>query len=139
MLEREIHIQPILIGKSGGTRGGNVEIQRIVSDISILARNFDAVTTLIDYYGFRKRGEVSVENLECEIKQMALDNLSSNFNLNKIFPYVQKYEFEGLLFSDVTVFAELVMDVDLNVQETDHPLNQSQRGGVEYPITNQST
>lgn len=104
MLEKGVHIQPILIGKSGGARGGNVEIQRIVDDISILVHDFDAVTTLVDYYGFRNRGEISVEQLEEEIRQMAFKKIGSAINQRKLFPYVQKYEFEGLLFSDVDVF-----------------------------------
>lgn len=107
MLKKEVHIQPILLGKSGGARGGNVEIHRIVSDISILAYDFDAVTTLVDYYGFRKRGKLSVEELEDDIKKRALKNLGNHFNKKKLFPYVQKYEFEGLLFSDVAVFDQL--------------------------------
>lgn len=107
MLDREIHMQPILIGKSGGGRGGNAEIQRIVNDISKLSYNFDAVTTLVDYYGFRKRGDISVEQLEEKIRQMAFKKIRSDVSQHKLFPYVQKYEFEGLLFSDVDVFDEL--------------------------------
>ena len=31
-----------------------------------------------------------------------------DWNQNRVVPYVQKYEFEGLLFSDVTAFSALV-------------------------------
>ena len=107
MLEKEIYMIPILIGTSGGARGGNIEIQRIVSDIRELLHNHDAVTTLVDYYGFRNRGGKSVEQLEDEIKQKALNEIGRSINQNTLFPYVQKYEFEGLLFSNVTVFDQL--------------------------------
>lgn len=89
----KIYSTPVLIG--GGDRGGNVSLDRISSSVKNLAYDFDAVTTLVDYYGFKKRGSMTVADVEREIVERAPAAAHE-----KIIPYVQKYEFEALLFSD---------------------------------------
>ena len=34
--------------------------------------------------------------------------IARSYDRSRVFPYVQRYEFEGLLFSDVTTFGELL-------------------------------
>lgn len=72
--------------------GGAVNFDRVVNDVRRLAASFDHVSTLLDFYGFkgRTRGE-SVDTLE---KRIGAVVERSNF-----IPYVQRYEFEALLFA----------------------------------------
>jgi len=105
-LTEEIFIQKLIVPhlhgmgvdaipvKLGG-RGGDVSFPRIKKDLNNLARSFDKVSTLYDFYGFR--GKATGDNkfaLEQKIVDVVADSLRS-----KIIPYVQMYEFEGLLFT----------------------------------------
>lgn len=86
----EIYVYPVLLGRSGG----DVSIPRIKKDLMKLLRSFDRVTTLYDFYGFRGKDEAeSKESLEQKILE------SVKHSHDKLIPYVQMYEFEGLLFS----------------------------------------
>ncbi len=94
---------PILIGRarSGGQGGGNVSVQRLAKEIVDLRHSFDAVTSLVDFYGFRDREESTVEALEARLIREVKSRTQTTW---RIMPYVQKYEFEGLLFSEVEAF-----------------------------------
>ncbi len=88
---REIYAQPILLGH----RGGDVSILRVRKDLTQLLRSFDKVTTFYDFYGFRGKDEAeSKESLEQKILDCVED-----YSHDQLIPYVQMYEFEGLLFS----------------------------------------
>jgi len=99
--------QPVLIGT-----GGNVTVERLTSDMATLYWNFDAVTSLVDFYGFRDRAGRSVECLERHLLEKVRTRVRRRLEWDetKVFPYVQRHEFEGLLFSDVNAFTS-VMDV----------------------------
>jgi len=86
----EIYISSILLGN-----GGDVAIPRIKKDLNNLASSFDKVTTLYDFYGFR--GKSADENKE-SLEQKIIDCVAPALQ-EKIIPYIQMYEFEGLLFS----------------------------------------
>ena len=75
--------------------------------MSRLYWHFDFVTSLVDYYGFRGKGERTVEELEALLREKTLQRLSRHRDPRKILPYVQRHEFESLLFSDVTAFEKL--------------------------------
>ncbi len=88
---REIYAQPILLGSGGG----DVSIPRVRKDLINLLGSFDKATTFYDFYGFRGKGEEeSKESLEAKI----LDCVKSQ-SRGRLIPYIQMYEFEGLLFS----------------------------------------
>lgn len=76
-----------------GTRfvGGSISLDRVTRQIRPLLASFDYVTTLYDLYGFRDRrpGE-PVESLE--------QRLGSAVASTTFVPYIQRYEFEALLF-----------------------------------------
>lgn len=97
---------PILIGKArGGSGGGNVSVERLASDMARLHWNFDAITSLVDFYGFRGRRDAeTVDELEGRVCRAILEELPEDPDPRRIIPYVQQYEFEGLLFSDVDAF-----------------------------------
>ena len=50
-----------------GRRGGNISVQRLASGMRELLRGFDAVTSLVDYYGFEKKGNKTPDELESMI------------------------------------------------------------------------
>ena len=105
------HLNPLGIYPTGiliRGRGGNVSVERLVPVMVNFTWEFDAVTSLVDFYGFRNKGERSVDELEahllCEINK-------KNLGPGRVFPYVQKHEFEGLLFSDTSAFG-VIADLD---------------------------
>ena len=87
-LSKNIQITPINIK-------GNVSVDRAVGEINRMINNFDYVTTFYDLYGFKKN-ELAKTELE--------KKLSNEINNSKFFPYIQQYEFEALLFSDLQAF-----------------------------------
>lgn len=86
----EIYAYPVLLRHSGG----DVSIPRVKKDLMNLLGSFDKVTTFYDFYGFRGKEEGETkESLEQKILE------SVKHSPDKLIPYVQMYEFEGLLFS----------------------------------------
>ena len=79
-----------------------------MSEITYLLGSFDVVTSLVDFYGFRDKGDKTVNDLEEELTQQIRKNLGRRWRPEKVFPYVQQHEFEGLLFSDVNAFTNLI-------------------------------
>lgn len=102
-----VESQPILIGRGRGSGkgGGNVSAGRLASEMAHLHRSFDVVTSLVDFYGFKDKGGRTVNELEALLRQ-SIERVVGR-NEERVLPYVQMHEFEGLLFSDVTVFSEL--------------------------------
>ena len=97
---REILATPILLG-------GNISTERVVNEMVRLSWTFDRVTSLVDFYGFRRRSAATPEELQNRIDSEVHRNMPPGRNRCHAFSYVQQYEFEGLLFSDVGVFADL--------------------------------
>ena len=111
--ERGVEPTPVLLGSARGrSAGGNVWAERLVSEMTHLRHSFDAVTSLVDFYGFRRKGNKTVDELEEDLRQ----KLGHPWHPEKVIPYVQRHEFEGLLFSDVSVFAGLVDAPDGSVE-----------------------
>ncbi len=95
-----IYAVPVLLGNNGG----DVSLSRIKKDLNKLARSFDKVTTLYDFYGFRGRSKAeSKETLEQKIVDCVAAPLRG-----QIIPYVQMYEFEGLLFSSPEAIENII-------------------------------
>ena len=106
---KEIYPFPILLGRAntkvGG--GGNVTIERLATDMASHYHRFDFVTSLVDFYGFKDKENRTVEELERDIIQDIDRRLTPNWDRRKTVPYVQRHEFEGLLFSRVDAFTTL--------------------------------
>ena len=103
---RRVEPTPIVLGRARGrARGGNVSSDRLVSEMAALYYSFDAVTSLVDFYGFRDKGDATVEDLEAQVIDGIAEQVGGAWDERKVVPHVQKHEFEGLLFSDVDVFA----------------------------------
>lgn len=94
-LNKNIQLQPISIN-------GNVSVARVQNELKRIARSFDKITTLYDFYGFKdKELKDTKESLEHKIRT-GLDT----FVLSRLDVYIQMYEFEGLLFSSPETIAE---------------------------------
>ena len=92
-------LQPYLLNKGISicpiSMSGNVCIDRVKSELKKLANNFDCVTTLYDFYGFKgKAKNENKQSLEERIEQAVHEQVRS-----KLIPYIQMHEFEGILFS----------------------------------------
>ena len=96
--------QPILLAGSGG----DVTAERLARDMARLYWDFDFVTSLVDFYGFRGKGSATVDELEKIVDEKVNDNMRRSWDQSRVFSYVQQHEFEGLLFSDVSAFARLI-------------------------------
>ena len=79
-------------------RGGCINIDRVKNEIQKLLNSYDYVTTFYDFYGFSNRPTDNIEELE--------EILFHLFDTNKFIPYIQKYEFETLLFSEPEYFTD---------------------------------
>lgn len=115
---RDVAPTPILLGRARRARdGGSVNIEKLASDMACLCHSFDAVTSLVDFYGFRDKGDKTIEKLEEQLKQAIKEKIPRNLASKKIIPYIQKHEFEGLLFSNVAAFRVAINAPDRSVQE----------------------
>lgn len=115
--ERGVYVFPVTVTTklniSGPNyRGGNVTVHRATSEITKLLPNFDYVTTLYDFYGFKGRQQGETPDELCDRIAGMLQNPAS------FIPYIQMHEFEALLFSDPAVIGSFASsDVDQNQLE----------------------
>ncbi|MFA6143195.1 MAG: DUF4276 family protein [Sulfurimonas sp.] len=79
-------------------KGGCINIDRVENEILKLLHSNDYVTTFYDFYGFQDRKTNNVEELEEELYKL--------FDNGKFIPYIQKYEFETLLFSKPEYYSD---------------------------------
>lgn len=91
---KQIYLTPISVG-------GAINLDRIRSELKRMASSFSYVTTFYDFYGFQgsEQGETKA-SLELKIKEHAHPSIQA-----KLIPYVQMYEFEGLLFTSPEAIA----------------------------------
>ncbi len=101
LLTRGVGVVPIGLG-------GDVTVEKLASEISRLLWNFDAVTSLVDFYGFRDKDDATPSELEERVDEAVDERINRSWNQTRVFSYVQQHEFEGLLFSDVSVFKGLI-------------------------------
>ena len=99
-----VAVYPILLGRArnSGAGGGNVTVERLVLEMSHLCYSFDAVTSLVDFYGFKGKGDATNDELQ-EAVRHGVESKTGRNGI-RIIPYVQRYEFESLLFSDICAF-----------------------------------
>lgn len=92
-------LQPYLFGKGIDmtpiSMGGDVSVERAKGELKKIANSFDYVTTFYDFYGFKKKtNNESKASLEKRLEDAVHDGVKP-----KLIPYIQMYEFEGVLFS----------------------------------------
>ncbi len=104
--EREIYeVHPIKISTKVGFKGGFVKYDHLKRDaINLLRqRNDSIISTFVDY--FRIPNSLpnyddcfKIHNVDNRIKCLETE-ISKDVGNDRFFPYIQKYEFEALLFS----------------------------------------
>jgi hypothetical protein len=102
-LQKGIQLIPIIVEtkreKCGVKhKGGCINLNRVKSELTKLLPNFDFVTTFYDLYGFDGVDDITADELEQKMSEL--------FSNRKFIPYIQKYEFETLLFSDPSYYAD---------------------------------
>ncbi len=116
LVTKSICLNPKLIGQRGH-KGGNFTYERLLKDTQLLLNNPNAYcTTIFDFYGLpsnfpgKKEAQTmtnSEDKAECIVKSLttALEKRIDANLLRRFIPYIQMYEFEGLLFSDCSALA----------------------------------
>jgi hypothetical protein len=109
--------------KKCGTKhkGGCINLDRIQNELTKILPNFDYVTTFYDLYGFDIEDSYTAEELENKISKLFT-------NSRKLIPYIQKYEFETLLFSEPSYYEDYFSDCNAKT-EIEDIINSC--GGVE--------
>lgn len=87
--------------------GGNVTIQKLAREMVNLFWGYDFATSLVDFYGFRGKDNRTICQLEDAVADEVNRLIRRKWDQRRVFPYVQRHEFEGLLFSDVESFSTL--------------------------------
>lgn len=115
-LRKKIYLLPALIGKPGH-KGGNIKFERLLTDIRARLGDSNAwCTTFFDFYGMPQNfpgkqqalQQISIAQKAGCVTQALTAALSDKIDANalrRFIPYVQMYEFEGLLFSAPTQLA----------------------------------
>lgn len=86
--EREVYAEPILLGRARRRvqGGGNVTVDRLAKEMRHLRGSFDAVTSLVDFYGFRGKRTMSPDDLTQAIRRSA--RRTRRLSDQSVFPYV---------------------------------------------------
>ncbi|MBF0165710.1 MAG: DUF4276 family protein [Magnetococcales bacterium] len=122
---RDIWFSPRLIGRPGH-KGGKVNFHRLFTDVrqTLTGDPSAYCTTFFDFYGLdsgfpgRKEAEAQTDPTDkaaCVIRALIgsmREKLGEN-PLHRLIPYIQMYEFEGLLFSDPAGLARGIDQDDL--------------------------
>ena len=87
---------------------GNITINRLAKEMVDLFWDNFYVTSLVDYYGFKDKGDKTLCQLEQAISDAVNGMIHVSWDERVIFPYVQSHEFEGLLFSDIASFVTIL-------------------------------
>jgi hypothetical protein len=104
LLNSQVQAFPSLLqSRSGNHRGGRVTVDRLVKFMSHQYHQTDRITTLVDFYGFQDRSERDRAQLEADIRA-GVEAATTGYDSRFVLPYVQMYEFEGLLFTDPQAF-----------------------------------
>lgn len=104
LLNSQVIAYPSLLqSPSGNHRGGRVTVERLVKFISHQYHQTDRITTLVDFYGFQDSDGRNRAQLEAAILAFVAAS-TTGYDPRFVLPYVQMYEFEGLLFTSPDAF-----------------------------------
>ncbi|EJC1210120.1 DUF4276 family protein [Vibrio parahaemolyticus] len=120
-----IYLKPALIGRPGH-KGGNFKFARLAPDVEkrLLADKNCYCTTFFDFYGLPEtfpgknavNATASVQEkanaLQDALNEKLVEKIGEDA-MRRFIPYVQMYEFEGLLFSDPQKMAQGMERLDL--------------------------
>lgn len=133
-----MHAQQLVTNRKKSIRGGNVGFGKFANDVRNVAASGDVlVTTMIDFFrlppdfpGYTT-DSLKVDSIERAIR----DALSVEVAPAIFLPYIQRHEFETLLFSNMDGFAALDMSekalAQLESIEQDYANPEDINGGAE--------
>lgn len=133
-----MHAQQLVTNRKKLIRGGNVSFGKFANDVRNVAASGDVlVTTMIDF--FRLPADFpgyTTDSLKVDVIEQAIRAaLAAEVDPAFFLPYIQRHEFEALLFSNMDGFAALDMDekslalLESIEQEYDNP--EDINGGAE--------
>lgn len=108
-----IFLYPLLISTSKGARGGALNYPRVLPFLrdTLHQRSFNYVTTLFDLYGLHSDFPGYAESRQFPDPLRRAEFLEQRFGeaviaeagvrADRFLPYIQPYEFEALLFTDI--------------------------------------
>lgn len=100
-----ISLKPVGINDEQKNIGGNISIARVVDFLHKHSNMHPMLTTFIDFYRLKNKGNKKVSELEEEIKN---EFHKDNKYRNKILiPYIQIHETEALWFSDINAIIQV--------------------------------
>lgn len=100
-----VDVTPVQVGSARNRwKGGNVSESVLIAEMRLLSHNFDAVTSLVDFYGFRGKRDRTADELVSDLCEGLRGNLGPRARFDRVLPYVQLHEFEALLFSRTEAF-----------------------------------
>jgi hypothetical protein len=115
-----VFVKPLLMTtSSSGAKGGAVSFDRLKRNANNLLVQYSAVvvSTLIDLYGLdtsfpgfdSQKAESDLSNQLAHLESALHNAIVSHVQCRpeRFIPYIQPYEFEGLLFSDTDLLAEI--------------------------------
>ncbi len=102
------HLRPKGIDTRPVSLRGNITVARLAQEmVNLFWQRYHFVTSLVDFYGFRDKDDRTI----CQLEQGVFDEVDQligrSWDQRAVFPYIQRHEFEGLLFSDVAGFSTL--------------------------------
>ncbi len=125
LMARGIQLIPALIGKPGH-KGGNFKFQRLLPDVRNRLMNDRQAycTTFFDFYGLPEEfpgkkaflPTASISEKAEAVQHALVDKLTEALGadvMRRFIPFVQMYEFEGLLFSEPERMAQGMDKPDL--------------------------
>lgn len=125
---REIYLLPTLLGVPGH-KGGRANYARLKKDLLIQLKQDRSVycSTMLDFYGLGKDfpGMPVPGNLQNSEKALCIESAIKTEIIRefpdlrpdlRLLPYLQLHEYEGLLFSDPSAFAESIKQQHLRAQ-----------------------
>jgi len=127
-----INPQKITTNRKLNVKGGNIGFEYLRNEVArISAKGEPWITTFLDFFrlptdfpGFTTDG-----NMVDEIEKAIMDEL----HYDRLIPYIQKYEFETLLFADTSGFNNLIINTDqinsINEIVSDYPNIEDINGG----------
>lgn len=99
---------------------GNVSLDKIRGVLPALLGSFERVSTFYDFYGFKGREDRSTEQLEAAIGALVDSDRGA-----RLIPYVQRYEFEALLFGAPQQAVDLMGGTQAQLEEMQQAVHRA--------------
>lgn len=123
----DMHAQKITTNRRLNTKGGVVNYQYLRNEIDRENQRGNVlITTLLDFFRLPNSfpGYTTDSGHIADIEQAVRDDMSSIISKEKFLPYIQRHEFESLLFTDIEAI-KLVANGDGDVEFGLDKINQT--------------